>query len=246
MAKGTTSIMDRARRHVEQQLKQAEDERRRLLIKKRLEFITNGLAATQQKKYAEAVIYYKSYIKLLEDWKGVNEGGLSPTHFDYTKEMGDLLMLSGLYWDLTKIFDRTASGEKKKLFLHYLEKFILFSKGTSWEPMCAEQLRRYLLTNRPKHRQEFKNAYKLMGGSDRCFVATALSDEIDFETIPTLRSYRDEVLKKRVLGRLFVLAYYAAGPFLAEVTYFLPRSLRKSMALGIDRLAQSIRSRSAV
>lgn len=242
MAKKTT-IMDRARKQVEAQLKQAEDERRQLLIKKRLEFITNGIKATEQKKHAEAVMFFQSYIKLLEDWKGVNEGSLTPANFDYTKEMGDLLMLSGLYWDLAKVFDRTESQDKKKLFLHYLEKFILFSKGTTWEPMCAEQLRRYLLTNRPKHRPEFKNAYKLLGGSDKCFVATALSDEIEFETIPTLRRYRDEVLRKSILGRGFIRFYYAIGPGLADGTYWLPRVFRKSLARSIDQLASQIRQR---
>jgi hypothetical protein len=234
--------MDRARKQVEQQLRQAEDDRRRLLIKKRLEFITNGITAAEQRKYAEAVMYYQSYIKLLEDWKGVSDGALSPTHFDYTKEMGDLLMLSGLYWDLAKVFDRTESPEKTKLFFHYLEKFILFSKGTTWEPMCAEQLRRYLLTNRPKHRAEFKNAFKMLGGSETCFVATALSDEIELETIPTLRRFRDEVLKHHRMGRAFIRVYYAIGPSIADGTYYLPRLIRKTMALGIDRIASAVRS----
>jgi cell division protein YceG involved in septum cleavage len=133
------AILDRARKQIEQQLKQAEDDRRKVLIKKRLEFITNGINAVAQKKYAEAVVNFQSYIKLLEEWKGVAEGTLAPNHFDYTKEMGDLLMLSGLYWDLAKIFDRTESQEKLRLFHHYLEKFILFSKGTHWAPMCTPQ-----------------------------------------------------------------------------------------------------------
>jgi hypothetical protein len=243
MAKPKDSIMDRARKQVEQQIKLAEDERRKQLIKKRLEFITNGLAAAQQKKYAEAVVYYQSYVKLLEDWKGVNDGALTPSHFDYTREMGDLLMLSGLYWDLAKVFDQTESVEKVKLFHHYMEKFILFSKSTTWEPMCAEQIRRYLLTNRPKHRQEFKNAYKLLGGKDSCFIATALSDEIEFETIPALRIYRDQVLRKHLAGRVFIWAYYKAGPTLANGTYFLPQAVRKTMALCLDRIARKIRTR---
>lgn len=240
---GKPSIMDRARKQVEQQLKLAEDERRKQLIKKRLEFITNGLAAAKQKKYAEAVVYYQSYVKLLEDWKGVNDGSLTPANFDYTREMGDLLMLSGLYWDLAKVFDHTESPEKVKLFLHYMEKFILFSKGTTWEPMCAEQVRRYLLTNRPKHRQEFKNALRLLGGKEACFIATALSDEIELETIPTLRSFRDEVLRQHAMGRAFIWSYYKAGPVLADGTYYLPQVIRKGMALGIDRIAHVIRSR---
>jgi hypothetical protein len=212
------------------------------MIKKRLEFVTNGIKAAGQKKPAESVVYFQSYIKLLEDWKGVDEGALSPSLFDYTKEMGDLLMLSGLYWDLAKIFDHTESADKKKLFLHYLEKFILFSKGTTWEPMCLEQLRRYLLTSRPKHREEFKNAYRMMGGKNGCFVATALSDELDFETIPILRRFRDEILKNSPFGRAFVWVYYRVGPAFADLTYFFPRGVRKSMAIALDKLARIIRS----
>jgi hypothetical protein len=123
-----------------------------------------------------------------------------------------------------------------------MEKFILFSKGTTWEPMCAEQVRRYLLTNRPKHRNEFKNALKLLGGKDSCFVATALSDQIDLETIPTLRRFRDEVLRKHLFGRAFIWSYYKAGPYLADGTYFLPQAIRKGMARGIDQIACAIRT----
>jgi hypothetical protein len=237
------AILDRARKQIEQQLKQAEDDRRKVLIKKRLEFITNGINAVAQKKYAEAVVNFQSYIKLLEEWKGVAEGTLAPNHFDYTKEMGDLLMLSGLYWDLAKIFDRTESQEKLRLFHHYLEKFILFSKGTHWAPMCTEQLRRYLLTNRPKHRQDFKNAFKLMGGSEKCFIVTALSDETDFETIPTLRRFRDEILCQNTVGKQLVRLYYKAGPLIAESTYRLPAFMRKRLAEGFDGLARLIRTR---
>ena len=237
-----TTIFDRARRHIEMQMKVMQDEHRRNLMRKRLEFVTNGVRAFQNKKVSEAVTNFQSFVKLLEDYKGTGEGGLTPANFDPQKDIGDLLLLSGVYWELTKLFDRTRTEEKKRDFLHYLEKFILFSKGTAYQPLCAESLRRYISNDKPVHRVEFKNAYKVLGDG-KCFVVTSLMDVTDFETLPALWKFRDETLRRSVAGRGFIRLYYRVGPLVAAVLDRLPNRARRTVGRCIDALAAKLEPR---
>lgn len=234
-----TSFFDRAKKQVELQLKQAEDENRRNLLEKRIGYVTAGLKAYEAKKVTEAVINYQSFIKILEGVKGVSPGGLTPSHFDREKELGDLLLLVGIYWDLTKLFDHTKSDARKQEFMQYLEKFVLFSKGTSWQPMCAEILRRYLAAEKPKHRAEFRNAYQLIGDG-KCFIVTALMQETRFETLPILWRFRDEVLMNYGAGRAFVRVYYFVGPRIAARIEKLPSGGRKTIGRAVDLVAAQI------
>jgi hypothetical protein len=55
------------------------------------------------------------------------------------------------------------------------------------------------------------------GEVDSCFVATAAFGSLMEPHVGTLRSVRDRVLRKQVLGELFVEVYYTFGPAFAEV-----------------------------
>ena len=89
-------LFEHARQHVERQLQIIEDKTRREVLKRRFEYVTNGIKAYERKKVGEAVTNYTSYLKLLEEYKGVPTGGLSPANFDKTRDIGDLLLLSGI------------------------------------------------------------------------------------------------------------------------------------------------------
>jgi hypothetical protein len=52
-------------------------------------------------------------------------------------------------------------------------------------------------------------------GSSKCFVATACFEYPDNPNVLYLREFRDQVLKRSVLGRAFVRLYYKKGPVLA-------------------------------
>ena len=232
----TSALFDRARKHVEQQIKAQQDAKRRHLITKRLEYVTGGVKAFEQKKVVEAVIFYQQYIKLLEEHKGVAEGGLVPTCFDVETDLGDLLLLSGVYWDLVKCMDRTASEDKQALFRHYMEKFIIFSKGTNFQSLSAEGLRRYIMAEKPVHKAEFKSAYKILGNG-KCFVVTSLLDVTDDDTLYRLERFRDERLARSASGRAAIAAYYRVGPWLARGMNRLPTPARRAAGRALDLLA---------
>jgi hypothetical protein len=237
----TSALFDRAKKHVEQQIRVQQDAKRRHLIAKRLEYVTGGVKAFEAKKPVEAVIFYQQYIKLLEEHKGVPEGSLVPGTFNVEEDLGDLLLLAGVYWDLVKLLDRTESPDKQALFRHYMEKFIAFSKGSTYQPLCAEGLRRYISAEKPVHKAEFKNAYKILG-SGKCFIVTSLLDVTADETLPRLERFRDERLSRSRAGRVAIAAYYQAGPWLARGMSRMPDPLRRAAGRALDRVAAHVDS----
>lgn len=52
--------------------------------------------------------------------------------------------------------------------------------------------------------------------SGGCYVATAVYGSYDCPEVWTLRRFRDDYLKQRILGRLFIKIYYATSPTLVS------------------------------
>lgn len=230
--------LERARKSIESAIEAAEEERRRKMMNQRLELARAGINAFKNKQLATAVKSFQTYLRMLEELKGVNEGGLSPACFDIQQDLPELLMISGVYWDLLTIYDHTKSDARTKDFHHLLEKYIAFSKGMPYQSLCAETVRKYLTNNRPRHKREFKEAYRMLAlNANKCFVATSLADVISPQTIPLLREFRDSHLRKSHLGRLFVFYYYQLGQKLVRPLDRLPEYLRRILGSGLDLLA---------
>jgi hypothetical protein len=175
---------------------------------------------------------------VLERTKGVPKGGLEPKHFDMKKDIAELLLLSGVFWDLAKMHDRPKRKDIEKL-VSYLHRFVIFSKGMPFQNVSAEMVRKYLVNSLPKNRKEFKDAHIKLGGG-KCFIATAVEDYCEPETLPSLRKFRSDVLLKNRPGRVFVRAYYYFGPPCAQMVLRTPETLQKMLARIFDRLAKSL------
>lgn len=231
------------KQNIENAILAAEAERRKKLLNQRLELARSGLAAYQKGKITEAVRAFQSYLRILEEVKSAGESGLIPSCFDFQRELPELLMVSGVYWDLVKLYDRTKSPDKQREFHLYMDKYIIFSKGMPYQYLCAETLRKYIQQDKALHRAEFKNAYNVLKTS-RCFVASALVDVIAPQTLPNLQHFRDQVLKNHTWGRRFTLLYYKHGPKAALWVNRLPRGIRKFLGFALDVIAFSTKNRS--
>lgn len=229
----------RIKQRIQDSIDAAHEERRRELLRRRIELARTGIRNYQARRIADAATAFHTYLKILEDWKRVPEGGLHPGLFERPKDLAELLLISGVYWDLAKMYDRTRTKNKQKEFKHYLEKFILFSRGMPFQPLCAETMRKYISNEKPVHRDDFKNAYKLIG-TKPCFVATSLADVSDSETVPRLRAFRDEVLSRSGAGRSFVAWYYRNGEAIAARVDRLPDPVRRAMGVSLDGVSRAI------
>jgi hypothetical protein len=234
--------ISRARRIAEIQMQRAEVEHRIAMLRRRIDLAQAGVKAYEGHKIAEAVKNFHTYLRILEDWKGVADGGLLPSHFDKKADVAELLLISGVYWDLAKLYDRTSSPDKVKDFHRYMEKYIMFAKGMPFQAVCGETLRKYIAANKPIHMNEFKRAYKMLG-KPQCFIATSLLEVSDSQTLPTLRAWRDQSLRKSKIGRGSIALYYRFSPRLAKRLDGAPTWVRRVVALGLDQVARLIARR---
>ncbi len=228
----------RARKKVKAQVEKAERERLMRLFQRRMELARSGAIFFRDGRVREAVQNYYGYLEVLEKTKGVPKGKLEPSHFDPKKDIAEMLLLSGVFWDLSKLHDRAKQKDLDKLN-YYLGRFILFSKGMPYQHVSAELARKYLVNGLPKNRKEFKDAHIQLGGGT-CFIATAVEDYCAPTTLDDLRAFRDQYLLKRAWGKVFVKVYYRVGPTLARGVLKLPEAPQRQLAHVFDRLAKKL------
>jgi len=223
----------RVREKIEKQLEQQERERQREALIQRLDVAKLGIQALTRESFGEATKSFVLYLGMLERAKKVKPGRLHPSQFDPKKEMVELVLVTGIYWDLARTFDRMRGKEQVREMQAYLNQFVVFSKDSTYKALCAETMRKYLAAERALHRGDFKAAYKRLGGTS-CFIASALLDVSDLETLPRLRAFRDERLAPNPAGRALILAYERFSPSIAAWLERAPHGLRLAAARLID------------
>ena len=75
-----------------------------------------------------------------------------------------------------------------------------------------------------------------------CFVATVTYGDEDIVEVRFLRAFRDEVLSKSTIGRIFIWAYYRLGANIARVVELLP-FLRTACRRTLDSIVRIIESK---
>jgi hypothetical protein len=242
--KALTAKGQALRDRIQAQIDQATEAHRKELFRHRIELARGGVRSYTLRRIPEAVKSFSTYLQILEDWKKVPEGGLTPGHFDSKEDAAELLLISGVYWDLVKLYDRTKSAERYAEFNAYIEKYIEFTLGQPYQPLAAETVRKYIVADKPVHKKEFKELHKRISDA-KCFVATALVDVQQPRTTPVLRAWRDQVLRKHPMGRAFVFLYQdlRLGRLAAEVTEHLPDRTRSRLGALLDHLARYLEPR---
>jgi hypothetical protein len=218
------------RHRLEKQLARQQEDKRKELLKKRIEIAKEGVALYQRGQVIASVRKYSQYLLICEMWKKCGKGGLTPDQFDHKKDLFELVLISGIYWDFSKLYDKSKKGEQRSDLKVYLNKYVAFSKGFPYQPLSKEALRRYINSGKCQHLDEFKLAYKQLGGG-KCFIAHALLDEMPFSDLSTLQNFRDLILRRSVNGRKFTAWYYRHSPRVARWIEPAPRWLKKSLVI---------------
>lgn len=175
--------------------------------KEMLEFLNRGLEEAVDLKrkcrYEESINKYKSLFSVNPNIPQVHEG------------MAKVCAVSGRYSDAVQCFDFASKlyksfGDENKAML------------------CSGYSELFSCPNENDH--EFKEIVNSLRGNDTkkqvyqsssrdnqegCFIATAAYGDYDNSYVLIFRNYRDNVLKKRYLGRLFIVIYYKISPSIA-------------------------------
>jgi hypothetical protein len=230
------------RSRIEKQLRRQQEEQRRELLKRRVDIAKDGIRLYQAGRSIDSIKKYQQYILILEMWKKSGKNGLTLELFDKSKDLYELVLLSGIYWDLARLYDRAKRVDQKEELVLYLQKYVNFSKGMPYQALSGESLRKYLGSGRCRHRAEFKSAYTALTG-EKCFIATSLLDVTDSNTIVHLRNFRDGRLHKFIVGRMITSLYYRVSPLLIPVLDRSPEKFRRALGRGLDRFALKISRR---
>ncbi len=226
------------RSRIQESIDKARDDQKRELFKRRVELARLGVDKFGSAKAAESVGAFESYIRLVEEMKKVKEGGLTPSHFDKKLDLPEMLLISGMYWDLAKVYDRAVPSKNSIAKMNLcLEKFVIFSKKMPYELICAETLRKYVYNDKATHKDAFLKHYKKLTDG-RCFIASAVYEHLHRDTFDTLRWYRDFRLNRSFLGKGIIHSYYAVGPLLANWVERWPHFLKRALARMLDRFAR--------
>jgi tetratricopeptide (TPR) repeat protein len=175
--------------------------------KEMIEFFNRGLEEAvdlkRKGRYEESINKYKSLFSANPNIPQVHEG------------MAKVCAVIGRYNDAVQCFDLAS-----KLYSSF---------GDENKAMLCSGYRE-LFSNPNENDREFKEIVNSLRGNDSkkqnfhssakkdqegCFIATAAYGDYDNSYVLIFRNYRDDVLKKRYLGRIFISLYYKISPPIA-------------------------------
>jgi hypothetical protein len=191
----------------------AKDERKKKMWQSRVALVRRGHALMENQLYAEAAATYEKYLRLLELVFDCKQGELTPEALKESAKTAELTVIVGVYWDLLRIYDTSDNyTDRQKNASEQLARFI------NYTPVFADILKKaesYVKNSKhPDIVRIFINSAKKK--RTRCFIATSAFEIPASSEVQLLREFRDQVLKKRFLGRKFVYFYYRVSPSIAK------------------------------
>ena len=196
------------------------------LYQDRFKQLRLGQECYKKGDFSKAVEYYSNYLSILAQFFDTQENRLNPELFDQKKDIGELLLISNVYWNLAKTYDKNSK------FQHHtarcLEQFLKFTQGYKHEYANIRMFKNYINSGRPRNKKEFKRIYeKVKNKSFPCFIATYCFGN-DSPITRQLRLLRDD-LSGFWLGDAGIQFYHKHAPGL--VNFFERHAKIKTFAL---------------
>ncbi len=169
----------------------------------------------------KAVQFYSQYLNILAQYFDVPESSLSPAFFSREKDLAEMLLISHVYWDLAKAYDRSPNLSLESI--RCLKQFVSFTIGFKYQYVNSQMVKKFIRLKQAHNLKAFKDAYeKIRIEAKGCYVSTLCYGSSDPKTI-ALRVYRDEVLTSSFLGRAFINLYQFISPKLVKLLVSFPR-----------------------
>lgn len=192
----------------------AKEQHRLLLWKSRVNLIKKARSQMGARMYPEAAVSYEKYLKILELVFSLPKGTtLTPEHFKDTARTSELTVVSSVYWDLLRIYDSHPKYHERQQ--QAARQLALFVRFTPIFPDIIKRAENFVKSakNPAVFRGFLKNSAELR---PRCFIATAAFGDPWCSEVQHLRIFRDFVLSRFFLGRIFISFYYRVSPRIAD------------------------------
>jgi hypothetical protein len=194
-----------------------ESTERRLIVhqyKNRLLYLRQGQEYSAHEDIPRAVDCYNRYLNVVSDYFSSDPYKLKPTLYDKDKGLSELLLISQVYWDLAKAYDRNPKFHKKSEIC--LGQFVLFTVGFKYQYINAEMLRKFIKRKMAYNLPAFKASYEQIRiNTKKCYIATYCYNE-SHPTVTILRKFRTNIIYS-YWGALFVDCYQVISPKLVTL-----------------------------
>jgi hypothetical protein len=177
-------------------------------LKQAKEYYTQG-------EIPKAVEKYTQYLAILATYYKSEEKSLSPKLFDQKKDLTEMLLISNVYWDLAKAYDRSPKLRAESI--RCLQQFVKFTLGFKYQHANAQMLKKYVRSRKAHNKKAFQQALdKINVESKSCYIATHAYPNNEFEVLTTLRDFKFALMNFN-LGKKFVSFYYDVSPSIVQL-----------------------------
>jgi hypothetical protein len=155
---------------------QREERERKIILKhkynNRITLVRFAKQYLDAKEYAQALKNFLDYLNTICEVKEINGiYSLHPKHFNPSRELTEMLMISHIFFELARLYDAIPKfhADCKQC----LELFVLFSANQPYQMVNSEMIRKHLKKSQFKQPDEFRNAYQqIFVQSRKCYVVT--------------------------------------------------------------------------
>ncbi len=205
---------------MEQKEESKREKQKKLALQKRygqrITIARQGREAFLKKDYITASRKYNEYLGILAESKDIDDiFKLSPGMFDKRTQVTELLLISHIYWEVSRINEMTP--KLQKTFFKSLSQFVKFTVNQPYQVLNSEMLRKYIKKNKrvsPQLGQLNQALSQIHVQSKKCFIASECFG-FDHPTTETLRSFKKELLSWP-LGHKAVELYYRTSNQIIE------------------------------
>ncbi len=187
----------------------------------RLKILKKAQELSAMDEIPKAVQYYSQYLNILAQYFDVPESSLSPAFFNRENDLAEMLLISHVYWDLAKAYDRSPNLSLESI--RCLKQFVSFTIGFKYQYVNSQMVKKFIRLKQAHNLKAFKDAYeKIRIEAKGCYISTLCFGALDPKTI-ALRDFRDNRLNKSFWGKNFIRTYEFISPVLVEILSQSPR-----------------------
>ena len=192
---------------------QAKAKNRQMMWKSRVGLVKRARQLMEAKAYSEAAISYEKYLRVLEITHDMTKGALTPDVFGKSNRSKELTVVTSVYLDLLRIYDTSPAYRAR--MEEASKKLALFAPYSPIYPDVIKKAENF--TRSAKNPDVIKQFLKQSRRNrPRCFIATVVFQYPLAPELIILRTFRDDVLRRRLLGRRFIYFYYRYSPRVAQ------------------------------
>ncbi len=174
----------------------------------RITIAKNAKESLAAKDYTKAASLYREYLDIISTIYEQEMYTIQPKHIDDKTQVTELLLISHVYWDLCKVYEKTPKLQDG--FQKCLNQFIIFTIDQPYQVLNSEMLRKHIVRGKRSgstYIPMLEKAYsRIHVESKKCYVATHCFGD-NHQTTDDLRNFKS-IIAHNSFGLKFISFYY--------------------------------------